>query len=46
MPALPTRTLGRTGLEVTTLGRLAVGAKTNLEIDLVARYLERMLPAG
>ena len=33
-------------LEVTTLGRLAAGAKANLEIDLVARYLERMLPAG
>jgi len=33
-------------LEVTTLGRLAAGTKVNLEIDLVARYLERMLPAG
>jgi riboflavin synthase len=33
-------------LEVTTLGRFAAGVKTNLEIDLVARYLERMLPAG
>lgn len=31
-------------LEVTTLSRLAPGAKVNLEVDLVARYLERMLP--
>jgi riboflavin synthase len=33
-------------LEVTTLGRFVAGTKANLEIDLVARYLERMLPAG
>jgi len=30
-------------LKATTLGRLAPGAKVNLEIDLVARYVERML---
>jgi riboflavin synthase len=30
-------------LEVTTLGRLAAGAKANLEVDLVARYLERLV---
>jgi riboflavin synthase len=30
-------------LQVTTLGRLAAGAKVNLEVDLVARYLERLL---
>ena len=30
-------------LKVTTLNRLVVGAKVNLEVDLVARYLERML---
>jgi riboflavin synthase len=30
-------------LEVTTLGRLAAGAKVNLEVDLVARYLERLV---
>ena len=30
-------------LKVTTLGRLARGAKVNLEVDLLARYLERML---
>ena len=30
-------------LKVTTLKRLALGAKVNLEVDLVARYLERML---
>ncbi len=28
--------------EVTTLGRLAEGAKVNLEIDVLARYLKRM----
>lgn len=32
-------------LEVTTLGRLVPGAKVNLEVDLVARYLERLLAA-
>jgi riboflavin synthase len=31
---------------VTTLGRLAVGSRVNLEVDQVARYLERMLPAS
>jgi len=30
-------------LAVTTLARLAPGAKVNLEIDLIARYVERML---
>ena len=30
-------------LEATTLGRLQAGAKVNLEIDLIARYVERML---
>jgi len=30
-------------LEVTTLGRLAPGARVNVEIDLIARYVERML---
>ncbi|MGH8673546.1 MAG: riboflavin synthase [Burkholderiales bacterium] len=30
-------------LEVTTLSRLAPGANVNLEVDLVARYVERML---
>ena len=29
-------------LAVTTLGRLAVGATVNLEVDLVARYVERL----
>jgi riboflavin synthase len=32
-------------LEVTTLGRLQPGAKVNLEVDLVARYVERLLSA-
>jgi riboflavin synthase len=30
-------------LAVTTLSRLAVGAKVNLEVDLIARYVERMV---
>ena len=30
-------------LKVTTLSRLAPGANVNLEVDLVARYVERML---
>jgi len=29
-------------LEVTTLGALAVGTRVNLEIDLLARYVERL----
>jgi riboflavin synthase len=33
-------------LGATTLGRLAPGARVNLEIDLIARYVERMLAAG
>jgi riboflavin synthase len=30
-------------LAVTTLGRLVPGAKLNLEVDLIARYVERMV---
>ncbi|HMC12932.1 MAG TPA: riboflavin synthase, partial [Gallionellaceae bacterium] len=30
---------------VTTLGELNAGAKVNLEIDLIARYVERILTA-
>ena len=30
-------------LQATTLGRLAPGSKVNLEVDLIARYVERML---
>lgn len=33
-------------LEATTLARLAPGAKVNLEIDLLARYVERVLEAS
>ncbi len=33
-------------LAVTTLNELRAGAKVNLEIDLIARYVERMLAAG
>lgn len=32
-------------LEVTTLSRLQPGTKINLEVDLIARYVERMLAA-
>jgi riboflavin synthase len=32
-------------LKMTTLSELRVGAKANLEIDLIARYVERMLSA-
>ncbi len=30
-------------MQVTTLGRLEPGASVNLEVDLIARYLERMV---
>jgi riboflavin synthase len=33
-------------LEVTTLSRLAPGTRVNLEVDLVARYVERLLGAA
>lgn len=33
-------------IEVTTLKHLHPGAKVNLEIDLIARYVERMLSTG
>jgi riboflavin synthase len=33
-------------LEVTTLGTLVPGARVNLEIDQVARYVERLLAPG
>ena len=33
-------------IEVTTLKHLRAGAKVNLEIDLIARYVERMLSAA
>jgi len=33
-------------LKVTTLGRLAKAARVNLEVDLIARYVERMLQRG
>lgn len=33
-------------IEVTTLKNLKPGAKVNLEIDLIARYVERMMSAG
>jgi riboflavin synthase len=30
-------------LEVTTLGRLQPGSRVNLEVDIIARYVERMI---
>ena len=33
-------------LEVTTLGRLQKGGRVNLEVDLIARYVERMLASS
>ncbi|HTY93975.1 MAG TPA: riboflavin synthase [Steroidobacteraceae bacterium] len=33
-------------LQVTTLGRLVPGARVNLEVDQVARYVERLLAPG
>jgi riboflavin synthase len=33
-------------IEATTLKRLAAGARVNLEVDLIARYVERMLAAA
>jgi riboflavin synthase len=33
-------------VEVTTLRSLKPGDKVNLEVDMIARYLERMLPAA
>ena len=32
-------------VEVTTLKHLAAGSRVNLEVDLIARYVERMLNA-
>ena len=32
-------------LSVTTLSRLTAGTRVNLEIDLIARYVERLFPA-
>jgi len=33
-------------LQVTTLGQLAPGARVNLEVDLIARYVERLMTSG
>lgn len=33
-------------LQQTTLGTLTVGTRVNLEVDLIARYVERMLNSG
>ncbi|RLK51370.1 riboflavin synthase alpha chain [Alkalispirillum mobile] len=33
-------------LEVTRLGQLRPGSRVNLEVDIIARYLERLLTAG
>lgn len=31
---------------VTTIGRLGAGARVNIEVDIIARYLERLLASG
>ena len=33
-------------LEVTTLGRKTAGDRVNLEVDVIAKYAERLLQAG
>jgi riboflavin synthase len=33
-------------LEVTTLGALRAGSRVNLEVDIIARYVERMMHPG
>jgi riboflavin synthase len=33
-------------LQLTTLGRAAVGAPVNLEVDVIAKYVERLLGAN
>jgi riboflavin synthase len=35
-----------TTLELTTLGRKKPGEQVNLEVDVIAKYVERMLPGG
>ena len=32
-----------TTLELTTLGRASVGTSVNLEVDIIAKYVERLL---
>jgi riboflavin synthase len=32
--------------EVTTLGRAPVGTQVNLEVDVIAKYVERLMTAG
>ena len=33
-------------LEVTTLGDKSIGATVNLEVDIIARYVEKLLSPG
>jgi riboflavin synthase len=33
-------------LQVTTLSRLAPGVRVNLEVDLIARYVDRLFQAA
>ena len=40
---LERRQLGRTGIEVTTLGHKGPGDPVNLEVDVIAKYVERLL---
>ena len=34
-----------TTLELTTLGQASVGTSVNLEVDIIAKYVERLLDA-
>jgi riboflavin synthase len=35
-----------TTLELTTLGRLQPGSQVNLEVDVIAKYVESLFPGG
>jgi riboflavin synthase len=35
-----------TTLHLTTLGRAEVGTRVNLEVDIIAKYVERLLGSG
>jgi riboflavin synthase len=35
-----------TTLDLTTLGKAEVGTRVNLEVDIIAKYVERLLGSG
>jgi riboflavin synthase len=45
-PSSFTVSLIPTTLELTTLGRRRPGDAVNLEVDVLAKYVERLLPGG